>query len=111
MMFGELISVDEKLGQALFLCRDLKSEPSLGQVDLKKLDKLNPDFLKPGVRVTCSLSNQKSGSGELAELCSLKIVDFPISAVKEVHVAKASIVYKEKVIKNSINFGNNLKLF
>lgn len=107
MMLGELISVDEKLGQALFLFGDLKSEPSLAQIDLKKLDKLNPDLnpehLRPGVRVACSLSSQKSSPGEISELCRLEIVDFPISAVKDVHVSKASIVYKEKVILK-INF-------
>ena len=111
MVFGELLSVNPDTGLAFFLCWNPSSRPVLAQMNLRSLDKfpdLKSEYLRPGVRVTCSLSRKKFGADEIFEISELEIVDVPISALKAVPVSKASIVYKNKVTMTNLLKGSNL---
>ncbi len=112
MVSGEVLSVNPDTGLAFFICWNPSARPILAQMSLKSLDKfsdLKLEYLKPGVRVTCSLSRKAFGSDEIFEISDLEIVDVPITAFKAVPTSKASIVHKNKVTK-TIRL-KNLKLF
>ncbi len=96
------MSVNPDTGLAFFICWNPSARPILAQMSLKSLDKfsdLKSEYLKPGVRVTCSLARKEFGSDEIIEISDLEFVDVPITAFKAVQTSKASIVHKNKVIK------------
>ena len=98
MVFGELLSIHDTLNLAYFICWDPDSKLFLAQLNLNEKPEFYSNLLKPGIRVSCSLSKTSSGPDEICEVSSFEIVDIPVAAVKGVNVSGATVVHKDKVV-------------